>query len=228
MKQFIIDTSTSVYSMAIADGKTLLAENSGVAGASTAARLAPALEALFAEAKLTPADLDFFAVTNGPGAFTGLRVGVSLVKGLACATAKPVLPISSLALLALNAKESPIPVCPMFDARKGEIYTALYDFAAGAGPVVPEAAVNPADFLASLHGRVLFLGDGAVRYRDLILEKMGDRAQFADSELHNPRAAAGIAMALGLFAANAAISPAELLPRYLRLSEAELTRCRNA
>lgn len=224
MKQFIIDTSTSVYSMAIADGQTLLAENSGVAGPSTAARLAPAMEALFVEAQLTPAAMDFFTVTNGPGAFTGLRVGVSLVKGLALATGKPVIPISSLALLAMNAAGSPIPVCPMFDARKGEVYTGLYDFTAGPGPVVPEAAAAPALFLASLPGRVLFLGDGSIRYRDLILEVMGDRAQFADSELHNPRAAAGIAMALDLFAVNAAIPPAELLPRYLRLPEAELSR----
>jgi tRNA threonylcarbamoyladenosine biosynthesis protein TsaB len=168
--------------------------------------------------------MDGFAVTVGPGAFTGLRVGIALVKGLALATGKPAVPLSSLALLAMNAMGSAIPVCPLFDARKGEVYGALYDFAAGAGPVVAEIAADPAAFLARLEGRALFLGDGAVRYHDLIVEIMGDRAQFADPALQHPRASAGIVLAQNAFASGLAVPPARLLPRYLRLSEAELSR----
>lgn len=224
MKFFIIDTSTSVFSMAIADGGTLLAEESGVAGPSTAARLAPAVSGLFTSAGLAPADMDAFAVTVGPGAFTGLRVGIALVKGLALATGRPVVPISSLALLAMNARGSQMPVCPLFDARKGEVYAALYDFSADSQPVVAEAAADPAVFLRGLEGRALFLGDGALRYRELITEVMGERAEFAAADLHHPRAAAGIDLALEGFAKGRMIPPGQLLPRYLRLSEAELSR----
>ncbi len=224
MKLFIIDTSTSVFSMAIADKGTLLAEECGVAGPSTAARLAPAVTGLFAAAGLAPADMDVFAVTVGPGAFTGLRVGIALVKGLSCATGKPALPLSSLALLAMNARESDIPVCPLFDARKGEVYGALYDFSVGSTPVVSEAAADPAAFLRGIEGRALFLGDGALRYRELIEEVMGERARFAAGNLHHPRAAAGIDLALEGVSKGMAIPPGQLLPRYLRLSEAELSR----
>lgn len=224
MKLFILDTSTSVFSMALADNGTLLAEESGVAGPSSAARLAPALAGLFAVAGLAPADMDAFAVTSGPGAFTGLRVGIALVKGLAMATGKPVIPLPSLGLLAMNAAESPLPVCPLFDARKGEVYGALYDFTVGPGPVIPQTVADPAAFLARLSGRVLFLGDGAVRYWPLIEELMGARATFADPSLNAPRAGAGIGLALTAFSAGLAVSPAHLLPTYLRLSEAELSR----
>jgi len=224
VKLFILDTSTGVFSMALADGPRILAEESGIAGPSSAARLAPAIAGLFAAAGLAPADMDCFAVTVGPGAFTGLRVGIALVKGLAYATAKPVIPLSSLALLAMNARQSPIPVCPLFDARKGEVYAALYDFATGAEPVVAETAADPAAFLRRLEGRALFLGDGALRYRELIEEIVGERAEYADSSINNPRAAAGIALAKNIFSVGGAIPPAQLLPRYLRLSEAELSR----
>ena len=210
--------------MAIGDGTTLLAEESGIAGPSTAPRLAPAIDTLFASAGCTPRDMDAFAVTVGPGAFTGLRVGIALVKGLAIATGKPAIPLSSLALLAMNARERSLPVCPLFDARKGEVYGALYDFAASVDPVIAETAADPADFLSRLEGRVLFLGDGAVRYADLIREIMGDRAEIADPSLHHPRAAAGLGLAQSAFAAGLAVPPAKLLPRYLRLSEAELSR----
>lgn len=224
MKLFILDTSTGVYSMALADGSRILAEESGVAGPSSAARLAPTIVGMFDAAGLTPADLDGFAVTVGPGAFTGLRVGISLVKGLAYATGKPVAPLSSLALLAMNASHSALPVCPLFDARKGEVYGALYDVANGFEMTVAETVSDPAIFLRRLDGRVLFLGDGATRYSELINEIMGGRAEFADMSLHHPRASAGIELAQCVFASGDDISPAQLLPRYIRLSEAELNR----
>jgi len=224
MKLFILDTATGVFSMAIADGSRVLAEDGGVAGPSSAARLAPAISGLFARAGLTPAEMDCFAVTVGPGAFTGLRVGISLVKGLAYATAKPVIPLSSLSLLAMNADHGGLPVCPMFDARKGEVYTAIYRFDPAIELAVAESAVDPAKFLRQLEGRVLFLGDGSVRYRPLIEEIMGERAKFADAELNNPRAATGVNLATQIWNRGGAVSSKELLPRYLRLSEAELSR----
>jgi len=224
MKLFILDTATGVFSMAIADGSRILAEDGGVAGPSSAARLAPAINGLFAASGLAPAEMDCFAVTVGPGAFTGLRVGISLVKGLAYATAKPVIPLSSLALLAMNANHGGLPVCPMFDARRGEVYAALYRFSPAIELLLAESAVDPATFLGRLEGRVLFLGDGSVRYRPLIDEIMGERAVFAAAELQNPRAAAGIPLATQIRNSGGAVTSTELLPRYLRLSEAELSR----
>ena len=222
MKLFLLDTATGVNSLAVAaDGKLLAAEEFA-GGASTAARLIPAFDRILAAAGLTAAELDGLAVTVGPGAFTGLRVGISFIKGVAYALGKPVVALSSLELLAQNVKTSRVPVCPMLDARKQEIYTALYDFRQGGKVLLPDRAAAPADFLAGLAGDVLFLGDGALRYRPLIEEALGSRARFAADDQHQPSAASGIALATELFNAGRKVDPVSLLPAYHRLSEAEI------
>lgn len=222
MKLLLVDTSTSVFSMAVSAGERILATESGAGGQATAARLGPAVERVIQASGISLKELDGFSVTIGPGAFTGIRVGIALVKGLAYATSKPVAPLSSLELLAMNAAASPLPVCPLFDARKAEVYAALYSH--GGETLIPEMAIDPAALLEKLAGPTLFLGDGALRYRELIVEKLGDRAVFAEAHCHHPVAAAGVTLALREFAAGNALSAAEILPRYLRLSEAELNK----
>src|SRR5512145_3217838 len=138
MKLLTLDTATSVFSVALADGEQLLGAASGAAGHLTAARLVPAVQQLFAECALAPADLDGFAVTIGPGSFTGIRVGLAFIKGLAFATGKPVVGLSSLALLAMNAQNSRLPVCPLFDARKSEVYAGLYRFTPNLEAILPD------------------------------------------------------------------------------------------
>lgn len=219
-----IDTATNVYSIALAEDETVVAEIGGDAGPATSAKIPGQIEALLKAAQLDISAVDAYAVTVGPGAFTGVRVGIALVKGLAYSTGKPVIPLSSLELLALNAKNSEIPVCPMFDARKSEIYTALFGFNGGMNLILPETAIAPADFLAQLAGTTLFIGDGAVRYRELIVEILGSRALFAEEHRHHPQASAGAALALSRFKASQTVSHAELSPRYLRLPEAELNK----
>jgi len=224
MKLLLLDTSTSVFSAAVSAGRQLLGETSGCAGPSTAARLVPAVQSLIADCGLAPLDLDGLAVTIGPGAFTGLRVGMAFIKGLAYATGKPVVGLSSLALLAMNAAESTIPVCPLFDAKRSEIYGGLYSFAGGGETLIADLVSPPEKFIDMIQGPALFLGDGAVRYQELIVARLGNRAHFAEASLNNPAAAAGIPLALQAFAAGNAVDAAALLPSYLRLSEAELNR----
>jgi len=224
MKLLLLDTSTSVFSVAVSAGEKLLGETSGSAGPLTAARLVPAVQGLFADCGLAPADLDGLAVTVGPGAFTGLRVGMAFIKGLAYATGKPVVGLSSLALLAMNAAGSAIPVCPLFDAKRDEIYGGLYSFAAGTETLIADLVSPPQQFIETMTGPTLFLGDGAVRYQELIVAHLGSCARFAEPRLNNPAASAGIPLALQAFADGKAVDAAALLPRYLRLSEAELNR----
>jgi tRNA threonylcarbamoyladenosine biosynthesis protein TsaB len=224
MKLLTLDTATSVFSVAISAGEQLLGETAGEAGQLTAARMVPAIQRLFSDCALRPADLDGFAVTIGPGSFTGLRVGIAFIKGLAYATAKPVVGLSSLALLAMNAKESRIPVCPLFDARKSEVYGGLYRFTGGMETVIADRVSPPEQFLDLIAGETLFLGDGALRYREQIVARLGDQARFVEPHLHNPSAATGVPLALQAFAAGNAVTAATLLPSYLRLSEAEMNR----
>ena len=224
MKLLLLDTATGVFSVALSHGEQLLGEASGDAGPLTAARLAPAVQNLFKECDLEPADLDGFAVTIGPGSFTGLRVGMAFIKGLSFATGKPVVGLSSLALLAMNAKESKLPVCPLFDARRSEVYGGLYGFGHSMETLIADRVSPPPQFIEMISGPTLFLGDGASRYQELIIELLGSNALFVEPRLNNPVVSAGIPLALQAFAAGNAVEAAALLPRYLRLSEAELTR----
>lgn len=224
MKLLILDTSTSVFSVAICAGDQLLGEASGGAGKETAARLVPAVQQLFTDCGLTPAELDGYAVTIGPGAFTGLRVGLAFIKGLAYATGRPVVGLSSLELLAMNAAKSSIPVCPLFDARKSEVYGGLYRFGSEPATLIADMVSPPQQFFDMITGHTLFLGDGASRYQELIIECLGSHALFAEPLLNNPAASAGITLALQAFANGKTIEPAALLPCYLRLSEAEMIK----
>jgi len=221
-----LDTATNVFSIALSRDELILAEFSSDAGPATSAKIPGHIHALLKDAGLDIGEIDAFAVTVGPGAFTGLRVGIALVKGLAYSTGKPVVPLSSLELLALNAKPSVLPVCAMFDARRGEVYAAVYEFSHGDAPVRPEMAINPAELVGQLQGDTLFIGDGASRYRDLIVEICGPLAHFAKDGLNYPKASVGAVLALSRLQSGQAVSPFELAPSYLRLPEAELNKKR--
>lgn len=224
MKILTIDTSTNVFSIALFEDSTLLASSFEKAGTAASAKIPLYMESLLREAGVDIGSIDAFAVTVGPGAFTGLRVGIALVKGLALATGRPVIPLSSLELLAMNAAGSDLPVCAMFDARKGEVYAAIYDFRSGMKQLRPESAIAPEKLLDELEGPLLFIGDGALRYRGMIIEKLGNLAHFAGGDLDTPKASAAITLAQTAYLSEMTISPFDLQPRYHRLPEAELSK----
>lgn len=169
-------------------------------------------------------ELDAIGVSQGPGSFTGLRVGIATAKGLVLAAGKPLVTFSSLAMLAMNLPYAEFPVCAMFDAKKNEVYAALFRCRELPETLLNECVMPPAEFLSQLRGTTLFIGSGAVRYRDLIVQTLGDRALFAPHLCHQPRASAGAILAADLFARGELASPAALVPSYLRASEAELAR----
>jgi tRNA threonylcarbamoyladenosine biosynthesis protein TsaB len=184
----------------------------------------PALIAMVHDAGLTFKELDGFTVTVGPGAFTGLRVGIATVKGLAYANGKQVAAVSSLAALAMNLSWAAWPVCTLFDARKSEVYAAIYAVSDAPHTLSQEMVITPERLLETISGPTIFIGDGAVRYQELIREQLGPNAYFAAPHLHSPRASSAAALAARIFAADAAVSPAVVSPSYIRPSEAELAK----
>ncbi|NVN97789.1 MAG: tRNA (adenosine(37)-N6)-threonylcarbamoyltransferase complex dimerization subunit type 1 TsaB [Geobacteraceae bacterium] len=224
MKILTIDTSTNVFSIALSQGTTLLAAHFDEIGKAASAKIPMYVETLLQTAGTNVRSIDAFAVTVGPGAFTGVRVGIAFVKGLALATGRPVIALSSLELLAMNAKGSDLPVCAMFDARKGEVYAAIYDLKSGMQLLRPESAIAPEKLLDELKEPMLFIGDGALRYREMIIEKLGTLAYFTADDLNIPKASAGIPLAYTAFTSGNTTSPLELQPRYHRLSEAEVAK----
>ena len=226
MKILTIDTSSNCSSVALSDGTALLGECLLGEDRCCSGRLLDSVAKLLAAAGLAPEALDAFAVSLGPGSFTGVRVGIATVKGLALATGKPALGFSSLAMLALNLPFASAPVAPMFDARKNEVYAGLYRCRALPETLRPDAVVAPEQFLAAIDSPTLFVGEGALRYRDLIQSTLGELALFPPWHANLPRAGAGAVLALHAALEGEFIPLAQLNPAYLRASEAELAKRR--
>jgi tRNA threonylcarbamoyladenosine biosynthesis protein TsaB len=224
-----IDTSTSMATIAIAVGERIAAESIFNTDRTLSARLIPEIERLLALAGLAVADIDLFAASVGPGSFTGVRGGVATAQGLALAGGKACVGFSSLTLLAMNFPLAAHPVCSLRDARKSEVYAALFDCSS----TIPEAQIcdcvlPPDRFLDLLCETtidpVVFCGDGALRYRDLIAERMGRQALFAPFPLNTTHASNGALLALHAFRNGGVLEPSRLLPTYLRASDAEINR----
>jgi tRNA threonylcarbamoyladenosine biosynthesis protein TsaB len=224
LKLLTIDTSTSTCSVSLTIGERLVSEYLLNMEKTLASRLLRVIDAVLGEAGLGVANLDGIGVALGPGSFTGLRVGAATVKGMAMAAKKPVAGFSSLAMLAMNLPWAAYPVCPMFDAKKKEIYTAVYTCRELPAPVIADCVASPGDFLESLDGVTIFVGEGALAYRELIVASLGDKALFAPSSAQQPRASQGAVLARGAFARGEIIPLAALVPRYIRASEAELAK----
>lgn len=229
MKILAIDTSTSFASVAVAVDGQVVAESLLNTNRTLSARLVPEIERLLATSDLSCTDIDLFAAAIGPGSFTGVRGGLAAIQGLALATGKPCAAFSSLAMLAMNIPLSATPVCPLLDARKGELYGALYDCSTPVPSSRIADSVLPPDLLLDqiidLTGQqVIFVGDGAVRYHDLIAERLGEQAVFAPFQLHVPHAANGIQLAIHSVRQGKLLEPGQLLPVYLRASDAEINK----
>lgn len=229
VKILALDTSTSLATIAVAVAGRTAGEAVFNTDRTLSARLIPEIDRLLALAGIRVADIDLFAVSIGPGSFTGVRGGVATVQGLALAGGKPCVGFSSLALLAMNFPLAANPVCTLLDARKSEVYAALFDCSAAIPAARIRDCVLPPDGLLDLirgttGDPVIFCGDGAVRYRDLIAGRMGSQALFAPFPLDTPRASNGAVLALHSFRNGEILTPSRLLPAYLRASEAEINR----
>jgi tRNA threonylcarbamoyladenosine biosynthesis protein TsaB len=218
-----IQTATPAGSVALTAGERLLGELFFDCRRPHGSWLIAAVDRLCREAGMTVGKLDGFGVTTGPGSFTGLRVGLATIKGLALASGKPVAGVSTLQTLALQAPHAALPVCALLDARKQEVYAGIYRWQDGwPRPLAGERVLPPEQLLADITGDVLFVGDGARAYRTLITRQLGSRAHFLPAAYDPPRAAHAALLARRAFEAGAAQPAAAVNPVYIRPSEAEL------
>ena len=218
-----IQTASPAGGVALAEGEKLLAEINLDVRQTATEWLMPSIDELLARAGLAKNPLAGVGVVRGPGSFTGLRVGLAAAKGLALALGCPLVSVSSLQCLAMQLAFASLPVCVMLDARKKEVYTALYQWQGGRPQTLAgERVIGPDQLLDTLHADTLFTGSGAQVYRPLIVRRLGDRAHFAPPFLDLPRAGAAAALAWQEWQAGRFLTAEELMPVYLRPSEAEL------
>lgn len=224
-RYLIVDTSTPAGSLALCEnGRVLVEYRRSLPGTHTEWLLA-AMDQLLAQAGISPRQLEALAAVVGPGSFTGLRVGLATVKGVALAADLPVVPLSSLELLACAVPYAAEPVCALLDARKSEVYFGLYDTSDGCPVAVADDEVlPPAELSTRLREPVLMVGDGAWVYRDQLADLAGRGCRFASPCLGSPRAALGAELVVRRLKEKCSVSAASLVPRYLRASEAERAR----
>ncbi|MGO9375073.1 MAG: tRNA (adenosine(37)-N6)-threonylcarbamoyltransferase complex dimerization subunit type 1 TsaB [Syntrophobacteraceae bacterium] len=228
MKILAADTSTASGSLALLDGENLTAELTLSSARTHNRRLLKAIDSLLREAEWDLKAIDAFAVACGPGSFTGLRIGMTTMKVLAWTRGKLYADICSLDALALPLCFSNNPICALIDARKGEVYCALYrpDGKGGLGLAAPYAALTPsrlAEYITSKFSEpVIFCGDGWTAYRNILGKKLGKMILEPSSCFHIIRAASIAELARRRLAEGKSDDPKSSVPLYLRPSEAEI------
>ncbi|MFQ5829316.1 MAG: tRNA (adenosine(37)-N6)-threonylcarbamoyltransferase complex dimerization subunit type 1 TsaB [Candidatus Methylomirabilia bacterium] len=227
MRILAIETSTLAGGAALLDGDRLVGEHVINVCATHSERLLAAVDGLLGEACWVPEDLEGLAVAVGPGSFTGLKIGVSTVKGLALALGIPVAAVSTLEALAWVLPFARAAVCPVLDAKKGEVYTALFHWE-GERLVRDwdDTALSPGLLVGRLSGPVTFVGDGVIAYGTFFQEQLGGRATIAPPARRLPSPACVGQIGHGRLLGGEWIDPRLLTPHYLRPSEAELRRRR--
>lgn len=222
MKLLALETSTLAGGAALVDGDRLVGEYTLNIRVTHSERVMAAVDRLLADAGWRPSDLEGLAVSIGPGSFTGLRIGISTAKGLAMALGLAVAPVPTLDALAAALPWAALPVCPVLDARKGEVYASLYRWdGAGMRREWDYLALAPAELAARLSEPVILLGDGAPSVRSPFARQVPLARRL-------PSAACVAELGHELLARGAGQPPAGLAPLYLRPSEAELKRGRAA
>jgi tRNA threonylcarbamoyladenosine biosynthesis protein TsaB len=231
-----IETSTPAGSIALVEApvdekdsgerEKIIGETILGAAENHAARLMPALDGLLGGTSLTIQQVRGIALGLGPGSFTGLRIAVSTVKGLALALKVPVVGVPTLDALAYNLPFSSQTVCPVLDARKKEVYAAIFR-GNGEGhleKVGGDWVLSPEELCSRIQGKAIFLGNGLEVYGEVFKERLGSRALFAPPELSLPRAANVARLSLSGFEKGLNLDLFSFTPVYLRRSEAEIHR----
>jgi tRNA threonylcarbamoyladenosine biosynthesis protein TsaB len=221
-----VDTTTPSGSVALLRDGDLLAEFNLESPSTHSARLLRSVDFLLRTSGLDIRAVDAYAVAAGPGSFTGIRIGLGLVKSLAFASGKPAAAVSGLEALATKIAIPPVRLaCPILDAKKGEIYAALYEVRRDRlTEVIPQGAYDPSAFFARLpaHRVTSFIGSGLSVYREGLLAHARDKARF-------PRRSPFIAAEVGrlgfrMLVEGKGVASDRIEPLYFRKSQAEEKR----
>ncbi len=226
MRALGVDTATGIASVGLVTNETTVVRQRPVAG-NHARTLLPLVDEVLAAAGMDLRAVDLLAVSIGPGSFTGLRIGLAVVKGLALALGTPVIGVPTLRAYAQALGPRPGTVWPVLDARKGEVYAAGYRWR---GDVVDEiaaaAVLSPSALEALVRTPSTLVGDGVDAYGDRWSAISGVTClRLAESP---PSGAVVASLGVVLLAVGGAADLTDLEPRYCRRSEAEMKRGENA
>lgn len=225
LKLLAIDTSGPVCGVAVMKDGAIVYEASAINRMTHSVNLLPMIDTACQSAGLTIAELDRIAVVSGPGSFTGVRIGVSTVKGLAHAHNTPCVAVDALEAMAAGAGEFAGVICPIQDARAGQVYGAAFSHGdTRPERLLPDAPMKLEEYveaIQSIGDRFLFLGDGMPVHRAKLEKLLGDAAVFAKPQLAflRPASAAYLASLM-----EETVDYLALEPMYLRAPNAALNK----
>jgi len=223
-----VDTATWSASVGLVIDGTVVAEQSLSTTGNHAASLLPLIEDVLRRAACAVHALDAVAVSSGPGSFTGLRVGLSVAKGIACATGARLVDVATLEALARTVADRDGVICPVLDARKGELYAATFTACAGQlQRLSADALVTPQELLDRLPTPCVVLGDAVERYGLLFQRRLGERVTVLPFETYAPRGGVVALMGWERLQAGESADLQQLEPVYIRPSEAEARAIRD-
>ncbi|HPC87194.1 MAG TPA: tRNA (adenosine(37)-N6)-threonylcarbamoyltransferase complex dimerization subunit type 1 TsaB [Smithellaceae bacterium] len=222
MLTLAFDTSSKTLSVALLRDRTVLYDTILHKEQNHSEVLLPAIDEACRQTGTSMRDVGFFACTLGPGSFTGLRIGLSTLKGLIMATGKPAAGVSTLAALALNVEEPDTVIGSVMDAGRGQVYLAYYRRGNGGilYPVGNQQALDPQNVEDPFPEPVIYVGDGAVRYAGLIRPLSAQKNKMAPAEQQFISAAAVARLALEKYSRKDLLDPARSVPVYLRSVDA--------
>ncbi len=236
MKILAIDSSGLVASAAIWEGDPgergcILALSSTDYKKTHSQTLLPMIDSICKETCCKAEDFDAVAISAGPGSFTGLRIGSATAKAIAMAADAPVIEVPTLSGLAYNLWGAGAYVCPMMDARRNQVYTALYGFENGELVTHIEGeAVAVEDMIGRVNAlgkEVIFLGDGADAYKQILESSVTVPLRFAPAHLNRQSAASVAVLGSKMYAEGAYVNADDHSPVYLRVSQAEREGAKN-
>lgn len=221
MKALAIDTTNNVLGIAVVDEEKVIGEYITNLKKNHSVRAMPAIERLLSDCDLSPKQLDKIVVATGPGSYTGVRIGVSIAKTMAWSLQIPIVGVSSLEVLAASGRFYPGYISPLFDARRGQVYTGLYEYTdEGLVTIEKDQNILLSDWLTMLEAKdkkVLFVGNDVEIHKETINRLLGNKSQLAQVVLNNPRPSE-----LGMIGLGKETSDVHsLVPNYIRLAEAE-------
>ncbi len=219
-----IDTASTGLGVAIAGPDGLIAETTLQTGLRHSSNLLPIVDRTLTTAGYTIGDVEAVAVTMGPGSFTAVRIGLNTAKGICLGRDLPLVGLSTLAAMAARFPSpggEAMPVIPWLDARRREVYAGYYD-TSGSHPraIEPDVATSPTEWLDGHPGPGLFVGDGAVAYRQQITDRLGAEAVVAPLWAACTSAAACSVWGRELALDGVTTDPDEVAPMYLRRPQA--------
>jgi tRNA threonylcarbamoyladenosine biosynthesis protein TsaB len=224
MKVLGIDTSTSCGAVGLIDDERVLSDTLFNIPVTHSERLLSAIEFVLRETCCLIEDIDGWAISLGPGSFTGLRIGVSTVKGLAFATGKPVAGVGTLDVLASQISPTPYLICPILDARKKEVYSAFYRYEEEGilRRQSEDRVLRPEDLVKKITEQTILIGDGVRTYKNFLQRSLPSLAVFPAAPLHVPRGSVVAQLGFELLKKKDHLNVSTFSPLYIRPSEAEV------